>query len=244
MFCTQCGKQMGQAKFCPTCGCPAETVGREGKASAPQGHVPIMPTVLMKNFSNNREKNEEKTMRTPHIVKPKPRNVEWAIILMWGLLGLSVLSLVLNFSHVSSQGGVAPAVLITAVTYSLTIFVFVKMAAGKNWARWIFLIFFIGGLLMSVGTLPTEWSRSRFSVLLFLMSSGLQICILYLVFTPTASSWFNQAKDPNVLQSEVTVQTTTRSNIPPLPTVDANDRAIKAPPIQRPMPPVDYSDRT
>jgi len=36
MFCTQCGKQMGRAKFCAACGCPAEAEEMEGNARAPQ----------------------------------------------------------------------------------------------------------------------------------------------------------------------------------------------------------------
>jgi len=98
------------------------------------------------------------------IIKSKPSNVERATILMWIVMGLSALSSVLNFSFVSSQTGVAFALFTMGFTYAFMIFFYVKLAAGKNWARWTLLIFMIGGLLISVSTLPTEWSRSPLSV--------------------------------------------------------------------------------
>jgi len=178
------------------------------------------------------------------IIKSKPSNVERATILMWIVMGLSALSSVLNFSFVSSQTGVAFALFTMGFTYAFMIFFYVKLAAGKNWARWTLLVFMIGGLLISVSTLPTEWSRSPLSVLLGLVVMALQIYILYLVFTPTASPWFHQVNDPTVLLSDVTVQTTTRSTATSQTAVDFDISTHVSPPVQRLRPAVDYSDRT
>lgn len=62
MFCTQCGNQIGQVKFCPTCGCPAEDEGREGRV--PQGHAAAMPAVLMKNSAITEIEKKEKKEKT------------------------------------------------------------------------------------------------------------------------------------------------------------------------------------
>jgi hypothetical protein len=178
------------------------------------------------------------------IVKSKPRNVEQAIILMWILMGLSALSTVLNFSHLSSQTGVALALFTLGFSYAIAIFFYAKLAAGKNWARWTLLVFMVGGLLMSATTLPTEWSRSPLSVLLSLVMTALQIYILYLAFTPAASPWFHQNNDQPGLQNAVTVHTSTRSTTASQTAVDFDISTQVSPPVKRPKPAVDYSDRT
>lgn len=59
MFCAECGHQIGQVKFCPTCGCPTEE-GSEGRA--PQGPAAVMPAVLMKNSTITETEKKEKTL--------------------------------------------------------------------------------------------------------------------------------------------------------------------------------------
>ncbi len=181
------------------------------------------------------------------IVKSKPRNVERAIIVMWIVMGLSALSSVLNFSYVSSQAGVAVALVTMGFSAALIVFFYVMVAAGKNWARWTLLIFFILGLFMIPFLLAqwsAMWSHSPVSVLLNLAGYPFQAYILYLVFTPAASPWFHQVNDQTDLQNEVTVHTTTHSTAASQPTVDLDISTQNLPPAQRPKPPVDYSDRT
>jgi len=60
MFCAECGHQIGQVKFCPTCGCPTEDEGREGRA--PQGPAAVMSAVLMKNSPITDTEKKEKTL--------------------------------------------------------------------------------------------------------------------------------------------------------------------------------------
>jgi hypothetical protein len=181
------------------------------------------------------------------IVKSKPRNVERAIIVMWIVMGLSALSSVLNFSYLSSQTGVAVALVSMGFSYAWMIFIFVMVAAGKNWARWTLLVLFILGLFM-IPFLLAQWSamwlHSPVSVLLNLAGFPFQAFILYLVFTPAASPWFHQVNDQTGLQNEVTVHTTTHSTTASQPTVDLDISTQNLTPAQRPKPPVDYSDRT
>lgn len=60
MFCANCGSQIGQVKFCPTCGCQAEVEGREGRV--PQGHAAAMPAALMKKSALTEIEKKEKTL--------------------------------------------------------------------------------------------------------------------------------------------------------------------------------------
>lgn len=123
----------------------------------------------------------------------KPQSVALAVILLWASLGAGVVKMLLHQFRYASTGSDAVAYTVIAVTLAIIVFLIVKIAAGKNWARIVFLVLFVIGTFPMAAVILDEFADAPFMGALSVAQIGLQAYALYLLFTQPGSAWFRKA---------------------------------------------------
>ena len=124
----------------------------------------------------------------------KPSSIRLALGLLWLGFAIGPLKLVLNWSYLVSRSGVGFNLFVigfVSATYCLFLW---KISEGRNWARIVFLVVFVLGVLPYVFILRSEFSRSPLLATLSILQAGIQGWGLFLLFTSPGKEWFRQRK--------------------------------------------------
>jgi len=122
-------------------------------------------------------------------VTPNPA-VARAIGLLWLALILWVVCVLLdadNLTRAYSSVLIAFTVILTVALYS---FFIRKISEGKNWARIVFLVFFLQAALSFIFTVPAEFRHSPALAILGVVGIGLQAVAFLWIFTDPGKQWF------------------------------------------------------
>ncbi|WP_374356845.1 hypothetical protein [Chitinimonas sp.] len=113
-----------------------------------------------------------------------PRGVKQAVFAIWFSLVISVLSSVTSsLAGQSSLANLSGALLIYALAAVLTI----KVAKGRNWARYVYLTVTCLSLLVPVFCFDAISSIDWLTTILL---SPVEVFIIYRLFQAEASAWF------------------------------------------------------
>lgn len=125
-----------------------------------------------------------------------PREVRWALRLLWVGLGLSVVAggvgFMLLLADPSAEGSLPYLVaftLLTAFALALTVWLILKIRDGRGWARVAYLLLWLLGaalMLMPGGEMPNSFFEEAAAI----VTSLLELVALVLLFMPPARRWF------------------------------------------------------
>ena len=120
----------------------------------------------------------------------KPKSVVVAVNLLWGTLLLGLIHVFVT-GFPSSQHSLGPAfqIVVFSITAAIMALFYVKISAGRNWARITFAVMFVLGLPVMIFVLPKLLQNPVRGVFL-LLQTGLQMYALFLIFTKPGSEWF------------------------------------------------------
>ena len=125
--------------------------------------------------------------------RSKPRQVRWAVKLLWIDLMLSVPAAFLSYQRGADQydgAGAAIAVALTAALFALAAFVIVNLDRGFNWAR-IIQVVLVGLALLMMSVPGNDLAPpAPIETVLEYVTLALEIIALYLVFTRPGTSWY------------------------------------------------------
>jgi hypothetical protein len=120
----------------------------------------------------------------------KPAVVRRAIGLLWASLAIGALKTPLDWADLISRASVSFNAFVIVSTFAVTAFFIWKIGQGKNWARIVFLMLFLLGIVPFVFVLGSEFARSPASGLLSTVQFGLQAVAVFLIFTSPGKGWF------------------------------------------------------
>jgi len=109
--------------------------------------------------------------------------------------------LVLDWAHIQEviAGDVSFAVVDSAITYAFLGFLFLKIHQGRNWARTIFLVILVLGLIIFGLLIVSGFYRmSKWDPPFLIVQGAMQIYALYLVFTPPGNQWVRVVQSPTL----------------------------------------------
>jgi hypothetical protein len=116
----------------------------------------------------------------------KPRQVDIAVAMLWASLFIGLIKLLDREETIP----IGPYVL--AVVFSM--FLFFKISAGRNWARIIYLVLWLLGLVEYVPAAVDNFPHSPVVAAVFLVQPGLSGYGLYLLFTRPGNDWFQRVE--------------------------------------------------
>ena len=133
---------------------------------------------------------QQETLQDQNLPLLKPVAVRRAIGLLWASLAIGALKTPLDWAYLTSRASVAFNAFVIIFTFAITAFFIWKIGQGRNWARIIFLVLFLLGVVPFVFIVRSEFARSPASGLLSSVQSGLQAVAFFLIFTSPGKEWF------------------------------------------------------
>jgi hypothetical protein len=136
-------------------------------------------------------------------VQQQPTAVSTAVSMLWLALVVSIISSALRIKGATHQDAVNYGLWLLIANAAMSIWLNLKIAAGRNWARIVWMVWFLLGAAATVALFLTilkqyEWNTlARFQGLL-------QTTAFVLLLTPSAARWF---KRPRKSDTGVTLRT-------------------------------------
>jgi hypothetical protein len=134
-------------------------------------------------------------MNTADPIFHKPKSIIAAKNILYATIFLGLInSLIDRWTNRSSNISNTEGLIINLVTLLLMFFITVQIGLGKKWARTIFLILFILGIvLFPFAVIPVLKANILIGVLA-IFSAILQIIALVFLFSKDSTHWFNAVK--------------------------------------------------
>lgn len=129
---------------------------------------------------------------------PRPQCVSTAVLLIWVSMGIGLVRLLVIYSVLNRALPPVANLLVATVlifVFAIIFFLNVLLSAGKNWARILFLILFILGLIPTVPMLLAEVVNKPLTGLVSLVQLALQGYATYSLFIHQSSEWFRSSTD-------------------------------------------------
>lgn len=108
----------------------------------------------------------------------RPNSIVGAVFLLWATLAIGLANVVAGLM----AGSIANTVFVWWILTFVALFVVwivVKIASGRNWARVTFLVLFVLGLPFA------QWQNT-----VLVIQSGFELAALVLLFVPASNEWF------------------------------------------------------
>jgi hypothetical protein len=122
----------------------------------------------------------------------KPAAVVRAVTLLWASIGLGLLWLIVDPTSAlyDAEAPVGGTVVLLALSIAFLAFLTVKISAGRNWARIVFLVMFVVSMVPTVLLFADGFQQSPGGGVVSLVQMALQIYALLLLFTDPGRRWF------------------------------------------------------
>jgi hypothetical protein len=129
----------------------------------------------------------------------KPVQVDYAVKLIYGSLIIGLLKAVVEYNRLYIGFSIGTLVCGLVVTLGFLAFFAVTISKGKNWARIIFVIFFVTGLIPFIHSTLQAFSASFISGTLSIIQATMQLVACILLFQHESNSWFSFKKEKKVV---------------------------------------------
>lgn len=143
--------------------------------------------------------NEEK----PREILERPREVLYAFWLTIASLPLSIIAVTLRSDVVKSQI-LAFTIIGFFLSLSFTLFLFVMILRGQNWARMLYLIMFIIGAPFAFPAIVTAFQKSPVHAVIRLLQLSLQLMAVVLLLQKPSRNWFIMLKLRKSMHYQIT----------------------------------------
>ena len=129
---------------------------------------------------------------TEPVAEARPGEVTLAVRLLWLSIAIGSLTSGLRVAGLVSGASLVVALLIAIVIFGFYLFLVSRISAGRNWARIVFLVFFLIGLPFSILNNLAELRKSVLFGSISILIAVIQVVATYLLFTKNSNRWFRQ----------------------------------------------------
>jgi hypothetical protein len=140
----------------------------------------------------------------------RPLEVVWALRLLWASLAVGVVTVVGPYLLEISVGLLIYLILAGGARYVISVWVILKIAGGRNWARILYLVVLVAGF----GYMALNWQgyaqlftfRQPLTAASWIAKTLLDIGAACLLFMPRANRWFKPPRTPSTPAESPTSQ--------------------------------------
>jgi hypothetical protein len=125
----------------------------------------------------------------------RPKEVTLAVKLLWTSLLLGVAGMFLQPLNATAPAQWIGVIIGAGAVFAIWAWIVSKIAKGRNWARVLFLVLVILGLVVTVLVMPTAMAIYRARPLngvISLINVVIEVVTMYLLLTAPARAWFKQ----------------------------------------------------
>jgi hypothetical protein len=130
----------------------------------------------------------------PTAIVERPREATRAVQLISASFIIGGIRAVFELAHKVSGASFFVAILLLIAFFSICFFLVSKIAAGRNWARIVFLVLMLIGLPFAILGYIQELRTSLLGGSISIIMAILQLLGTYLLFTTKSNLWFRSRK--------------------------------------------------
>jgi hypothetical protein len=127
-------------------------------------------------------------------IHQQPAAVRVAVWLLWVSLAVAVVSSAVRIKGSTEQAALNYALGLLISNAVLSIWLNLKIAAGRNWARIVWMVWFLLGASLTAAMFLTVLKQYTWNPLARVQGL-LQIVIFVLLLTPSAARWFKRKRN-------------------------------------------------
>lgn len=130
------------------------------------------------------------------ILLERPPQVVLAIRLAVAGLIVGLVAMGLSWEYYSSMGGTVSLVVGQTVGLLISVWIYYKIYSGRNWARVLYLVFVLLGLLIfASSTVRAQiFAAPLIARASTVVNNGIALAVLWLLFTRPGSTWFKKSR--------------------------------------------------
>ena len=126
----------------------------------------------------------------PTAIVERPREATRAVQLISASFIIGGIRAIIELAHMVSGASFLVAILLLIAFFGICFFFVSKIAAGRNWARIVFLVLVLIGLPFAVLGYIQELRTSLLGGSISIIMAILQVLGTYLLFTKNSNLWF------------------------------------------------------
>jgi hypothetical protein len=130
----------------------------------------------------------------PRLQQPKPPPVRRAVSCLWISVLITLMGTAWQLAGLEASADIVSAATTGVVTAGIVALVAAKIGAGRGWARWLFGVLYVVGLLLwavSLVVSPEAFlALSPLEQASMVVQFALQTCAVVLLFTRASREWF------------------------------------------------------
>lgn len=164
-----------------------------------QPFIPLSPYfnfyALFTRYTYNSPSRERESMNAEKSqeIMERPKEVLYAFWLTISSLALGVTAFPLRYEVVKAQLLVF-TIIGFVLTLAFTLFIFLMILRGRNWARLLYLILFICGAPFAFPAILTAFQKSPVLAVIRLLQLSLQLMAVVLLLQKSTRDWFKVLK--------------------------------------------------
>lgn len=120
----------------------------------------------------------------------RPRDLNRAIQILTASLAIGLLTSIIRLSHIVSGAAMIYSVVIAIAFFAIFFFILMKISAGRNWARILWVVLILSQLGFAIYGYSNEVRTHVLTGTLGFIVLILQIVGTYLLFTKPSNLWF------------------------------------------------------
>ena len=127
----------------------------------------------------------------------RPKSVAKAVQLLASAVAIGLLNAILTVVQRTSGIPMLVVLLIVIAFFGLLFFLVIKISAGRNWARLVWLVWvllLIANISFSILAYPETVGKNVISIILSIITMILQLIGTALLFTKNSNVWFKTSK--------------------------------------------------
>jgi hypothetical protein len=122
-----------------------------------------------------------------------PKTIKTAVSCLWASVALGFVTALVKLASVKTAEPAVSTNFVLLFIFGFIAFLILKISAGKNWARIVFLILFLIGSVTSLPGMLYQFLHLPVIGLSSLAQVGLQGYGLYILFRSSGNNWFRPA---------------------------------------------------
>jgi hypothetical protein len=128
----------------------------------------------------------------------RPKEVTLAVRFLWLSVALGAVGMLMRQLKPSAPAQMFEWLIAAGVVFAIWAWIVTKIARGRNWARILFIVLAIVGLIVAAVSLPFTiqvYTAEPLTGILSLVQLILEAATLYLLLTAPARAWFKQSHE-------------------------------------------------
>jgi hypothetical protein len=150
-------------------------------------------------------------------LRPKPSQVNIAVILLYASLAVAFIILMLDFGSVPFEVFYV-SLLLMVFTFAILIFFITKISAGKNWARISFLIVVLIGITFYTPFIFQLFTTNVITAILTTVQNLMQLIAMIFLYQKPSNTWYVPRKTKRQRKKRIVETTSVENNSPTKPT--------------------------